>query len=82
MLAIAKFGSMPAVVAAIREMVPVGATDVTLAWRTGRESANLLSAKAGKGPRVSARQAEAACAPLDVAFRRCCTISFARESGP
>ncbi len=58
----ANIGSIPAVVPAINEMVPVGAIEVSWALRRGVEPANRLSPKAGNGPRSSASRADAACA--------------------
>ena len=58
----ANIGSIPAVVPAISEMVPVGATEVTCALRRGPECANRLSANAGNEPRSSASRLDAMCA--------------------
>ncbi|CKR95271.1 Uncharacterised protein [Mycobacterium tuberculosis] len=60
--AIANIGSMPAVVPAISEMVPVGATEVTCALRLGPDRANRLSVNAGNAPRSSASLRDAVCA--------------------
>ncbi|CNV37744.1 Uncharacterised protein [Mycobacterium tuberculosis] len=60
--AMANIGSMPAVVPAISEMVPVGATEVTCALRLGPDRANRLSVNAGNAPRSSASLRDAVCA--------------------
>jgi len=56
----ANIGSIPAVVPAISEMVPVGATEVTCPLRRGPECADRLSANAGNEPRSWPNCADAA----------------------
>ena len=58
----ANIGSIPAVVPAISEMVPVGATEVTCALRRGPERANLLSTITENEPRSWASRLDAVCA--------------------